>query len=281
MKSRIKRNSITEVIKGFTLMLSSLGWIIKNPRQLGRGILPAIISLAIMIFIVFAFLTFLKPLVTISSGFTNDWSPWLANITKIALGAGLTIGLIFLCFISFVSLTLIVGDSFYNKIWKDYELSRNNFEIFDSYEPTFNEGLQAGLTIFFKGIGISILALLLTLIPFVGPAISATTSFILTAYMISFELTSKTMSARYFNTLERNVLQRNRKGVSLGYGLTFQALMIIPLGAIIAVPVSTVASAKLASLLQEDAQKASPDFIKEAEKRREAKLAEKESNKKD
>lgn len=267
-KSKISRGSlIREFLLGVVIMLKSLLWVLKRPKQIGRGILPAIISIAILGCLLVIYLLFLKPLVRGLSGFTKDWEPWLATATQIAMGAGLTAAVVFLLIASFTAIALIVGDSFYTKIWKDYELSQNNIEIQDSYEPSFAEGLQDALTIFFKGLGISLITLLLAFIPIVGSVIAAVVGFTLTGYMLSFELMSRSMGARYFNISERKVLQRQRKAMSLGYGLTTQALILIPFGALLAIPVSMVASAKFASQLQSDANSTYPEFLVNSGKR--------------
>jgi len=262
-----KGSLIKEFLLGVSIMLKSLLWILKRPKQIVRGIIPAIIAIAVLGCLLIVYLLILKPLVRGLSGFTDDWEPWLATATQIAMGAGLTVAVVFLLITSFTAIALIVGDSFYTKIWKDYELSQNNIEIQSSYEPTFSEGLQNALTILFKGLGISIITLLLAFIPIIGSIVAVVVGFILTGYMLSFELMSRSMSARYFNISESKVLQRQRKAMSLGYGLATQALMFIPFGALLAIPVSMVASAIFASQLQFDAKTTHPVFLVNSENR--------------
>jgi CysZ protein len=239
-----KPEATEEFLEGVKTLFKGFQWFFKQPKSMLFGILPAVITSGIIITVLTVLIIYINPIVGLLTGFTSGWVNAGAVAMKVAIGAVIITGAVYASILSFVALTLAIGDPFYNKIWKEVELHESG-EIPDK-EPSFFEGLKDSLAMIFKALLVAIVAASLSLIPVVGPVLSAAAGFLMTSYLLSNELTARAMNARGINGKQRSTFVKKNFARSLGFGFATQLCMLIPFGALFTMPAAIVGSTRLA-----------------------------------
>src|SRR5690606_18606041 len=95
---------------------------------------------------------------------------------------------------SFTALTLIVGEPFYDRIWRAVEADAG---VADPGRGIgFWRGAADGLLLFLRGVGVAIAAALIGLLPAVGGVLATVFAVLMTGWLLADELTSRAISAR-------------------------------------------------------------------------------------
>ena len=96
--------------------------------------------------------------------------------------------------VSFTAVTLLVGEPFYERIWKAVESDVGDSDIDSDYRLW--RSVWDGLVLFARGVGVALLAALLGLIPVVGGVFGAVFAVLFTGWLLADELTSRALTAR-------------------------------------------------------------------------------------
>ena len=239
-----KNNVAKELLSGFITLLHGFIFFKKHPKVMILGAIPAAIVSLLLSIALITLIFNINSLSEFLTSFANNWYPVLQTSLKVTIGVAIVGGTIFLSVISFTALTLIFGDSFYTRIWKEVELADNG--TIPKHEPTFIEGTKDGLSLLGKGMLIGLISLLLNLIPFVGSFAAAAVSFTFSGYLLADELTGRAMNARSITSKSRTKLVNKSFFRAVGFGAAVQLCFMIPFGAIFAMPAAVVGSTRLA-----------------------------------
>ena len=95
----------------------------ERPRLMLLGIIPALIAMVIIVGLLVTLVVFADDVIAWATPFADDWGDGVRSFFRIAVLVGVLVGAGMLSMVMFTGLTLTVGDPFYEKIWKEVELS--------------------------------------------------------------------------------------------------------------------------------------------------------------
>ena len=158
------------------------------------GLIPAAIVGLLLLSGIVALAVALPGITVAVTPFADGWPSLWATVLRATIGTALVGAAIVLVAISFTALTLIVGEPFYERIWRSVERDLGEAAIDADYG--FWRSVGDGLVLFVRGVAIAILAALIGLIPAVGGVLATVFAVLLTGWLIADELSSRALSAR-------------------------------------------------------------------------------------
>ncbi|WP_026059686.1 EI24 domain-containing protein [Microbacterium yannicii] len=223
----------------------------RRPGLMALGLLPAAIVGVLFLSGLIALGTFLPGITEAVTPFAEGWPSVWATVIRIAVGTALLGGALVLVAVSFTALTLLIGEPFYDRIWKAVEADAGDPAIDADYG--FWRSIGDTVALVAKGIGVALLAALIGLIPVVGGVLSTVTAVLLTGLVLADELSSRALTARGLAPAVRRGLMRRHRARMLGFGVATQLCFLVPLGAVATMPAAVAGSTLLARSLLEDA----------------------------
>lgn len=238
-----------EFLTGAGLLLRGFAHWRHRPDLMASGLIPAAIVGALMLAGLVA-LGFSLPTIT-GMVATDGWPPFLAGAVRVAIGAALFAAAIVVGVLLFTTPTLIVGEPFYERIWRSVEAEQGerDFEV----DYGLWRAAADAVALFAKGVLVAIAALLIGLIPAVGAVLSTIVAVTCTGWLLADELSSRALSARGLTPAQRRVLRRSHGPRMLGFGVATQLCFLVPLGAVVTMPAAVAGSTLLARSLLDPA----------------------------
>ncbi|HWI44448.1 MAG TPA: EI24 domain-containing protein [Nocardioides sp.] len=226
--------------RGAACLLRGLRLWRERPRLMALGIVPAVIVALVVGALLVMLLLVADDVVTWATPFADDWGGGARGLFRGALVVILLVGAFVLSIVTFTGLTLAVGDPFYEKIWKEVELSLGG-EV-PAHGVGWLRGALDGLVLVALGLCMAVVVFLLGLLPVVGTVVGAVLGLVVSGRLLAGELVSRPLEARGMDRAARRELLRRHRGAMLGFGVCVQACCLVPLGAILVMP-SAVAGA--------------------------------------
>ncbi|MFD5213263.1 EI24 domain-containing protein [Microbacterium sp. NPDC058345] len=248
---------ISEFITGVRFLGRGFGYWRKRPGLMTLGLVPALIALALLAAALIPLLLSLGSITAWMTPFADGWDPFWATALRSALAVVIAIGALVLASVLFTALTLLIGDPFYQRIWRAVE------NDLGGDVPEGDGGLGVALAesvrLVALGVLVAVLALLLGFIPVVGAALATITSIMLTGRLLARELTGRALNARDISSDDRSRLFATRRSRLLGFGVATQLCFMVPLGAVFIMPTAVAGSTLLArELLTRSAPQGAP-----------------------
>src|SRR5829696_3363878 len=95
--------------------------VIRRPKLVLLGIVPAILSLLLFIGLFVLLFYFLREISTAATWFARDWQANLRNAVQVAASVAIVGVAVLLAVISYTGITLLIGDPFYEAIAQSVE----------------------------------------------------------------------------------------------------------------------------------------------------------------
>lgn len=226
----------------------------RRPGVMLLGMLPALLAFALVVTVVVLLATQVTTIADWLTPFADGWGEFERDLLRGAASAAIVLGVIVLAFYTFTTLTLLVGDPFYELIWKRTEADLGAFA------PTplrFWRSAGEGLLLVLRAIGYGLTTFAIGLIPAVGQIAAPIIGAILGGHLIARELTQRPFEARGIPAAYRRGIRRGSRARELGFGIMTQLFFLIPGGAIIVMPAAVVGATRLARDMLERASAAS------------------------
>lgn len=223
----------------------------RRPGLMALGLVPAAIVGLLILGGLVALSASLPALTEAMTPFADAWPGVWATVFRIAVGTALLGAALVLVAVTFTALTLLVGEPFYERIWKAVET--------DAGTPAFEAGygfwrtVADGLSLIARGVGIALVAALIGLVPVVGGVVSTVFAVLFTGWLLADELSSRALTARGLTRRARTELLRHRRARVLGFGVATQLCFLVPLGAVATMPAAVAGATLLARSLLESA----------------------------
>jgi CysZ protein len=233
---------------GVGLLGRGLGLVLRSPRLLGLGLLPALISGILYAALLVTLIAFIGDLSRSATFFADDWSTGWRDLIRVLAGiAVFGIGGL-LGVLTFTAVTLLIGDPFYEKI---SILVEDRFGgIPDEVEVSFWRSLGRSLVDSLRLIGLSILLgiplFLLGFLPLVGQTVIPVLGGAVGGWILAVELTGVPFQRRGQRLRHRRAALRGNRPMALGFGAAVFAGFLIPLGAILLMPAAVAGATLLA-----------------------------------
>lgn len=236
-----------EFVGGVRMLGGGLAFWRRIPGTMALGLVPAAI-VGVVLFAGLAILSFHLPRLTeFVTPFADGWPGLWAGVVRVAVGTAMLGAALVLIAISFTALTLLIGEPFYDRIWRAVERELGDAPSDVPYG--FWRSVGDGIAFVARGIGIAIAAGLLGLIPVVGGIAGAVGGVLMTGWLLADELSSRALSARGIDRRARRTLLGSHRARTLGFGVATQLCFFVPLGAVLIMPAAVAGSTVLARSL--------------------------------
>ena len=218
------------------------------PGLMLLGMVPALIVGAVFFAGIIALGLNLELISAAVTPFANDWDePFRTGIRFVAAVAFMIVAILIVINI-FTSVTLIVGEAFYHRIWQHVE---SQFGPMPQEEPAgfwraFGNSIVDALKMMFPTLLIAIGLFAVGFVPLVGAITSAVLGALIGGWLLALELAALPFDGRGKTLRERRRTLGSRRAMTVGFGLATYLLFLIPLGAIVVMP-AAVAGATLMS----------------------------------
>lgn len=233
-----------EFLRGAATLGRGFGFWRSRPGLMALGLVPAAIVGLLLLAGLIALGASLPGITVALTPFADGWPGLWATVLRIAVGSALVGTALVLVAVSFTALTLIVGEPFYDRIWRAVEADAG---VADPGRGIgFWRGAADGFLLFLRGVGVAIAAALIGLLPAVGGILATVFAVCMTGWLLADELSSRAISARGIDRAERRRMLRGHRARVLGFGVATQLCFMVPLGAIATMP-AAVAGATILS----------------------------------
>ncbi|WP_309711811.1 EI24 domain-containing protein [Pseudolysinimonas sp.] len=237
-------NPITEFFIGASTLLRGFSYWRRRPGAMALGLIPAAIVFAILIALIVLLVTNLDPVTIFLTGFAETWDEGWRNLLRLGFGLALIVGLIVLYAFSFTALTLLIGDWFYQRIWRIVETDLGEFTA--GPEPGFWRSTGDALRLAMRAIFTGLLIVLFGLVPVVGTVLAVVIGTFLSGRLVALELTTRPLEARGMTRQQRRAALRSHSPRVLGFGVAVHVCFLIPGGAILVMPAAVAGATVLA-----------------------------------
>jgi CysZ protein len=223
---------------GAGLLGRGLGLVLRSPRLLGLGLLPALISGILYAAALITLIVFIGDVSRAVTWFADGWATGWRDLIRV-LAALAVIGLSgLLGVLTFTAVTLLIGDPFYEQI--SVRVEDRFGGVRDEVEVTLWRSLGRSLVDSLRLIGLSILfgvpLFVLGFLPVVGQTVVPVLGGAVGGWLLAVELTGVPFQRRGQRLRHRRAALRGNRPLALGFGVAVFAGFLIPLGAILLMP---------------------------------------------
>ncbi|WP_240665939.1 EI24 domain-containing protein [Agromyces sp. LHK192] len=242
---------VKEFAAGFGVLAKGFGYFRREPGYLVLGLVPAAIAFVLLVAALIGLGLALPGLVDWATPFADGWQEAWRNLFRISVSVVAFGAAAVLSAIAFTAITLVIGDPFYEQIWRAVEedLGGDVPETGSGFWRTVVDALE----LIALGILVAIAAALLGLIPVVGGVVGAVLGVVLTGNLLARELMTRAFESRGIPSAERRALIRSQRWRVLGFGVATQLCFLVPLGAIATMPAAVAGATVLARRLLDGA----------------------------
>ncbi|MBU1251133.1 MAG: EI24 domain-containing protein [Actinobacteria bacterium] len=234
---------VREFLAGASLVFRGFATWRRRPGLMLFGMLPAVIAAAIIVALFVIMGLSAEQFATTLTGFAESWDAGWRDALRAVVAILLVAGVIIAAVYTFTALTLLIGDPFYERVWRRTE------EDLGGFTPTpltFWRSFGGGILLVLRAISYGLLTFLAGLLPVVGAVTGPVTGVLLGGHLIQRELTTRPLEARGIDGAARARLIRGSRARALGFGVATQLLYLVPGGAIVVMPAAVVGATLLA-----------------------------------
>jgi len=237
-----------EFFGGVGTFFRGFGLWVRSPKLMFWGAVPALVVGAVVLTVFLLIVSNIDALAEIVTPFADDWNEPGRTVTRVAAGIAVLVALVLLAVSTFTALTLAIGDSFYERIWLAVEHERGGYEPAPElrFWPSLKRGIASGLRLLIPSIAVGLLLFVIGFIPGVGGVLAIVLGAILGGGLLARELLSRPFDGRGMNASEQKRAIRSRRARATGFGAIAYVLFLLPLGAVVAMPVAVAGSTLLA-----------------------------------
>ncbi|MFI6075113.1 EI24 domain-containing protein [Actinoplanes sp. NPDC051343] len=240
--------AVRQFFSGASLLGRGLELVLRSPRLLALGLLPALIAGILYIVALIFLIRFVPDLARFATGFADGWASGLRDLLEVLAGIAIVGVAVLLGMLAFTAVTLAIGDPFYERISELVE--RRYGGVPDAVEvgfwPSLGRSVIDSIRLITLSIVFGIPLFLLGLVPVAGQIVSPVLGALVGGWLLAVELTGAPFQRRGQRLRDRRRVLRANRPATLGFGVAVFLCFLIPLGAILLMP-AAVAGATLLS----------------------------------
>jgi CysZ protein len=212
----------------------------RRPRLLLIGMLPAVLTTAILLAAMIALIANVGHLAALVTPFANDWTGGGRLAARLAAGSALVGAAVLLGLVGFTAVTLLVGGPFYEHIAEriEDELGVTEGHVDLPWWKLLLTGARDGIMLLLRSLIFTIPLFLAGFLPVVGQSVVPVLVALVTAWFMALEVVAVPFYRRGMGLRDRTAMLRPRRGLAVGLGLPAALLCMIPLLAIVVMPVA-------------------------------------------
>jgi CysZ protein len=233
---------VRDFLKGVRMFGQGLGILLRRPKLLLLGAIPAVLTTLLLLGGMIALVTWIDDLATWVTPFADDWSTGWQTTIRVAAGVALFAAAVTIGLIGFSALTLAIGSPFYEyiaeKVEDDLGGVPNAVDL--PWWRLLGMGIRDGIVLVLWSLLYMIPLFVAGFIPVVGQFVVPVLMAMVAAWFLALELVAVPFYRRGMALRQRRAHMRKRRMLTLGLGLPASLLCAIPLLAIIVMPVAFV-----------------------------------------
>ncbi|TFD47744.1 hypothetical protein E3T55_14370 [Cryobacterium frigoriphilum] len=238
---------VRQALAGVGFLRKGLSMWATSPRLMFIGAVPAlIVGAAYVVGIVFLVIN-LNGIAEWATPFAAGWAePW-RTAARFAVAAAVVIGSIVLLSYTYVAVTLLVGDPFYERIWRTVETRLGDAppESSTGLVRSVLRSIADALRLLAPVLLVGVVILVCGLIPVLGGLLAFSLGALFGGWILALELTGLAFDARGYTLRQRRGLLAGRRATSLGFGVATYLLFLIPFAAVFVMPAAVAGAALL------------------------------------
>jgi CysZ protein len=243
-----KTSRVSDFFRGVALLGRGFAVWRSAPGLMLLGLVPALIVAVAFAAGIIALGINLENIAVAVTPFANSWDePWLTGIHVVAGLAFLAVAVL-LVINTFTTVTLIVGQPFYERIWRHVEERAGGIgqERASGFWRSTGRGIADGLRMLVPALLVGLALFLVGLVPVAGTALAAILGAFVGGWYLTIELTGLAFEARGVGLRDRRRALRSRRALTRGFGVATYLLFLVPLGAVIVMPAAVAGATLLA-----------------------------------
>jgi CysZ protein len=239
---------LSDLPAGIKCLLKGASILFRRPKLLLLGMLPAVVTTVLLLAALVAILVWVGDFVAWATPFADGWDEGARDLLRIALAVALVAGFAMLAVLAFAVLTLAIGGPFYEKIAERVDEALGDVPKAQELSTLqeIRRSLKESLQFLLMSVSRAIPLFLAGFIPVVGQTVVPVLAAIVGGWLLAVELVSVPFNKRGFDFKARRRALRKRPLLTLGFGVPAYLLCLIPLLAIIALPVCVAGATVLA-----------------------------------
>ncbi|HEX6955403.1 MAG TPA: EI24 domain-containing protein [Agromyces sp.] len=242
---------LRELVAGARTLLRGFAFWRVDPGVMLLGLVPAAIVFVLLVWGLVALGIGLPGLVDWATPFADGWQEFWRSAFRALVAVVVFAGAAVLGFVTFTALTLVVGDPFYERIWKAVEAHVGGDVPAEG--PSFWSGVRGGLVLLAQGLLSAAVVAVVGFVPVIGGVLAAVLGAVLTGRILARELSARTLDSRGLTFADRRALYRRHRWRLLGFGIATQLCFLIPLGAVVTMPAAVAGATLLARAMLDEA----------------------------
>ena len=229
-----------DFVTGVRYFGRGLGLLASRPRLLVAGVLPAIVTAAILLGALIALIANLGHLSALVTPFAAHWPAGWRAAARFTAGLALAGVAVSLGLIGFTAVTVTVGGPFYEHIAEriEDELGVTRGHVSLPGRKLFLLGVRDGIVLLLRSLMFTIVLFIAGFLPVVGQSVVPVLGALATAWFMALEVVAVPFYRRGIGLRQRTAVLRRRRMLAVGLCLPAALLCMIPLAAIVVMPVA-------------------------------------------
>jgi CysZ protein len=223
---------------GVKFLLQGLGRVMRRPKLLLLGIIPAILSLLLFIGLFVALFNYLTEISEAATWFARDWAGTWRDAIQAAAGVAIVGVSGILAIISYTAVTLLIGDPFYEAIAESVEdeLGGVPNEVKLTVWASLRRSVADSLRLVMLTAVVGIPLFFLGLIPVFGQTVVPVIAAFVGGWFLTVEIVGIPFHRRGLRLPDRRRMLKQNRATALGFGVAVFCCFLIPLGAVMVMP---------------------------------------------
>ncbi|HEY2763780.1 MAG TPA: EI24 domain-containing protein [Pseudonocardiaceae bacterium] len=243
-----------DFVTGLRLFGRAAFLLIRSPRLLVIGVLPALITLVLFGAGFVVLVIHLDELTGLLTWFAAGWDGAARQAVRALAGIAVLVAAGMFAIVSYTAVTLLVGDPFYERLSRTVEARPVEDRFSASPHPADHEepsrpatsGIRDSVLVVMASLACSVPLLAAGLLPVVGQTVVPVLGVSVGSWLLALELAGVPFRRRGLGLGELRRALRGRRLLTLGTAMPAYLLCAVPFTAVIAMPVAVVAATLLA-----------------------------------
>lgn len=242
-----QRNAASEFFTGTVLLLRGQGLVLRSPRLLLLGLVPGVISFAVVVAALVTLFVFSDDVARFLTWFADDWSAAARRALRVVVAVAVDAGALILAVVTFTALTLTIGDPFYEAISKRIDDAAGGAHEPDApWHRTFAWNLADSLRLLALSVSTSVALFVFGLVPVVGQTVGPVIGALTGGWLLAVEISGVPFNRRGLRLRDRRRLLRANRALALGFGVPVFVVFLVPFVAVLVMPGAVAGSTLLA-----------------------------------
>jgi len=233
---------------------TGFGLLLRSPRLLALGALPALLSAVLLLGAVGTLAYFSGDLVSWMTPFADGWAAGLRRAVRVLLAIVLVGAAALLSSVAFIALTLLIGGPFYEHIAERTEqrLGLDTRDDGAGFARQLARGVRDSIKLVLVAAVGAVLLFALGFVPVLGQTVVPVLGALFGAWLVGLEMIGLVFQRRGLPLGARQRALCADKAGALGFGLPTYLLCLIPVLQLVVIPSAVVGGTLLAHRYLDD-----------------------------